>query len=151
VMENIQEVLDFAIKREIEALEFYAQLADLVDNPEMKKTFLQFSAEEAGHRVKLEAVKAGKLHLNPKNRIQTLAIVENLVIREKTDPGNMSYQDALILAMDRERSSFKMYSDLAEIVEEQEVKDIFLALAQEEAKHKLRFEIEYDDIILQDN
>ena len=150
-MDNIQEVLDFAIKREIEAMEFYAQLAELVDNPEMKKAFLQFSSEEDGHRRKLEAVKAGKLNLNPKIKIKDLGIVENLEVRQETDPENMSYQDALILAMDREKSSFKMYSDLADMIEEQEVKNVFLALAQEEAKHKLRFEIEYDDIILQEN
>jgi hypothetical protein len=31
------------------------------------------------------------------------------------------------------------------------MKTFFLALAQEEAKHKLRFELEYDDQILRDN
>ena len=150
-MENIQEVLDFAVRREIEAMEFYSQLAELVDNPEMKKAFLQFSAEEDGHRLKLEAVKAGKLNLNPKIRIKDLGIVENMNTEEEVDPEDMSYQDALILAMNREKSSFKMYSDLADMVEEQETKDIFMALAQEEAKHKLRFEIEYDDFIQQEN
>ena len=30
------------------------------------------------------------------------------------------------------------------------MRDLFLALAQEEAKHKLRFEVEYDDRFLKD-
>ena len=31
------------------------------------------------------------------------------------------------------------------------MRELFLSLAQEEAKHKLRFEIEYDDMILTEN
>jgi len=40
---------------------------------------------------------------------------------------------------------------LAGIVPNSNLKNIFLSLAQEEAKHKLRFEIEYDDYILKEN
>ena len=65
--------------------------------------------------------------------------------------GDMSYQDALILAMKKEKSAFKLYSDLAGIAPNSDLKNVFLALAQEEAKHKLRFEIEYDDNILKEN
>ena len=31
------------------------------------------------------------------------------------------------------------------------LRETFLALAQEEAKHKLRFELEYDDYVLKEN
>jgi hypothetical protein len=31
------------------------------------------------------------------------------------------------------------------------MRNIFLALAQEESKHKLRFEIEYDEFVLREN
>ena len=34
---------------------------------------------------------------------------------------------------------------------EDKVKKLFLTLANEEAKHKLRFEIEYDDEVLNEN
>ena len=34
---------------------------------------------------------------------------------------------------------------------EDDLKQTFLGLAQEEAKHKLRFEVEYDDVILAEN
>ena len=44
-----------------------------------------------------------------------------------------------------------LYSDLAELTTDPAQKGIFLQLAQEEARHKLRFEIEYDDFILQEN
>jgi len=60
----------------------------------------------------------------------------------------MDYQDVLILAMKKEKASFHLYTDLADEVENQIQKEIFLSLAQEEAKHKLRFEIEYDNEVL---
>jgi len=53
--------------------------------------------------------------------------------------------------MKREKAAFKLYSDLAEQVGDQQTKDLFLSLAEEEAKHKLRFEVEYDEVILKDN
>jgi len=64
---------------------------------------------------------------------------------------NMDYQDALVLAMSQEKAAFKLYSKLAERSPNQEYKNLFLGLAQEEAKHKLRFELEYDEYVLREN
>ena len=63
----------------------------------------------------------------------------------------MDYQDALILAMKREKAAFRLYTDLAAATDDADLKSTFEALAQEEARHKLKIEIEYDDRILQDN
>ena len=63
----------------------------------------------------------------------------------------MSYQDALTLAMKKEKAAFRMYTVLADKATDPVVKTLFLKLAQEESKHKLRFEIEYDDYILKEN
>ena len=59
----------------------------------------------------------------------------------------MNYQDALIVAMKSEKAAFKLYSDLAKAVDDAAVKDLFLGLAQEEAKHKIHFEIEYNSFL----
>lgn len=56
----------------------------------------------------------------------------------------MSYADILILAMKKEDVSVKLYTDLAKITQDEELKDMFLWLAQEETEHKLKFELEYD-------
>jgi rubrerythrin len=63
----------------------------------------------------------------------------------------VTYQNALILAMKKEKAAFQLYTDLASQTDDAEVKQIFEGLAQEEAKHKLRFEVEYDDMILTEN
>jgi rubrerythrin len=53
--------------------------------------------------------------------------------------------------MKREKAAFKLYSDLAAACSDPQVRETLLRLAQEEAKHKLRFELEYDDTIQGEN
>jgi rubrerythrin len=64
---------------------------------------------------------------------------------------DVTYQQALIVAMKAEKAAFKMYTSLASATDDPAVKEALLALAQEEAKHKLRFEIEYDEEFLAEN
>ncbi len=141
-------VLDYAINKEIEANQFYMDLAKHMKNPAMSKVFEAFANEELGHKAKLEAIKQGK-DVQPVKNITDLRIADYTVDVEPAP--DMSYQDALILAMKKEKVAFRLYLDLADQVEDEDQKSLFLSLAQEEAKHKLRFEIEYDDVILNQN
>ena len=147
---RMDEVLEYAIEKEQEAVDFYSELAGRVEAPAMRAVFTQFAGEERGHKAKLQAVKSGRLKLTlAKAKLPNLALSDYLVADEPSP--QISYQDALILAMKREKASFRLYTDLAHEVQEPEVRDLLLALAQEEAKHKLRFEVEYDQNILKEN
>ena len=64
---------------------------------------------------------------------------------------DISYQDALIVAMKREKAAYRLYSDMSEKVPEGELRNVFIGLAKEEAKHKLFFESQYDERVLSDN
>ncbi len=46
--------------------------------------------------------------------------------------------------MKREEAARKLHTDLATIAQKPELRDIFLKSAQQEAEHKLTFELEYD-------
>ena len=145
--ESADEILDFAIEREIEANQFYTELAEKADNPAMREVFAGFAKEEAGHKVKLEAVKRGELVMKP-DSVRSLGIADYVVdVEPKKD---MSYADVLVVAMKKEKAAYRLYLDLAAVAEAEELTNTFLALAQEEAKHKLRFEIEYDDYVLKE-
>jgi rubrerythrin len=146
---SVNDVLDFAIAREVEADQFYRDLAARMDVPAMTKVFKDFAAEEQGHKVKLEAVKRGEyLFEIAGGPAQGLGLAEYLVEGELTP--DMTYPDALILAMKKEKASYKLYMDLAALADDRATQTLFLVLAGEEAKHKLRFEIEYDDYILKE-
>ncbi len=146
---TIEEALDFAIEKEEEAMEFYRNLAKRMERPAMSKVFEEFAREEEGHRKKLLAVKRGENKGFSPGQVADLKVADYLVdIEEKPE---MDYQEALILAMKREKAAFMLYMDLAEKSLDENLKEVFSNLAQEEAKHKLRFELEYDDYVLTEN
>jgi rubrerythrin len=57
---SIDEVLEFAIDREIEANQLYMDLAQRTENVAMRKVFENFAKEELGHKANLEAMPQGK-------------------------------------------------------------------------------------------
>ena len=143
------EVLDFAIEREQESVDFYTELAGTAARVHMRKIFEGFAREEAGHKARLIAIKDGKMAAPPAQKIADLKVGDYLVAEVPTP--ETGYQDALILAMKKEKAAFRLYTDLAAISDDESTRNIFATLAQEEAKHKLRFEVEYDDAILTEN
>lgn len=145
---SIEEILDFAIAGEIEANQFYTDLAGQMENPAMREVFEDFAKEELGHKTRLEGVK--KSNIQPTlGKVTDLKIADYMVDVQPSP--NMDYQSAIILAMKKEKAAFKLYTKLASKTQDPELRDMFLSLAQEEAKHKLRFEIEYDDEIMKEN
>ncbi len=143
------ELIDFAIAREEEAFAFYAGMAELVKSDSVRDMFGDFAHEELGHKAKLLAMKRDGRLVRSEHRILNLKIADALV-PVKPSP-EMGYPDALRLAMQREKDAFRLYTGLADTVRDDAAREVFLMLAQEEAKHKLRFEIEYDDAVMTDN
>ena len=146
---SIDEILEFAINSEQEAVDFYTKLAENSNSEAMKKVFVQFAGEEMGHKAKLLDIKAKGFFTAATEEIMDLKISDYLV-NAKIHP-EMTYQEALIIAMKKEKSAFKLYLSLSERVNDQNMKALFLNLAMEESKHKLRFEIEYDEYVLKEN
>lgn len=139
------EILDFAIGEEEGAVRFYTGLAEKAKHSSMKRDFLLFADEERGHKAKLIAVKEGKI-FQPANEAVLDLKISDYTVDVNTDNVE-SYEDALVVAMKKEKAAFKLYSRLSEIVESESARNLFMALAQEEARHKLRFEIAYDDML----
>jgi len=146
---SINDILDFAIIQEQEAVEFYTNLASRMKIEAMRIVFNEFAQEEMKHKAKIIDIKEKGIYLVSSEKISDLKISDYLV---KADLGReMTYQEALVLAMNKEKAAFKLYMGLSERAPNAELKSLFLMLAQEESKHKLRFEIEYDDMVLKEN
>ncbi|MEI6434996.1 MAG: ferritin family protein [Bacteroidota bacterium] len=146
---SIEEILDFAIREEQAAVDFYLILAAQSKNEQTKKVFMEYAGEEMRHKSFLLKVKEEGNFVMSGETVRDLKIAEYLV--DVKPSANMSYQDALILAMKKEKAAFRMYSALAAKADNPSVKALFLNLAMEESKHKLSFELEYDDYILKEN
>ena len=144
---TIEKILDYAISNEEKAAALYYELAEKVERPGMREAFLHFAKEEEGHKARLLKIKEGQMPAVIEEKVANLGITESLD-EPKTAP-NMTYQEALLFAMKAEKAAFVLYTKLAEATSDAGLQRVFRGLAQEEAKHKLRFEIEYDDHILE--
>ena len=121
--ETIDAILDFAIEREQEAVDFYIKLSDNSADAEMKTVFSQFAREEMGHKAKLTSIKEKGLFTIKETRVLDLKIsdyVINVVYRP-----DMTYQEALVLAMQREKNAFKLYQTLSSKAPDDNLKAIF--------------------------
>jgi len=148
---SANDLLDFAISEELKAADFYRSLAEKMDRPWMKKTFLDFAQEELGHKAILEGLKDGG-DLSPLDQqIPDMKILETVSKSPDENTDDLNYKDALLIAMKAEKEAFMLYSSLADMTADERSKSILNRLAQEEAKHKLRFELEYDEIVLREN
>ena len=148
-LNSVEEILDFAIKSEERSYKFYTDLAEKVKRENMKKVFLEFAEEEKGHKEKLLKIKEGEMLIPVREKVMDLKIAEYV---EDVEPDmDLDYQQALIVAMKSEKAAYRMYQDLADTVKDTDLKNVLSGLAQEEAKHKLRFEIEYDEYVLKED
>ena len=148
-MNTVDEILDYAIDQEQQAADFYASLAARAEKAGMKKMLLEFAEEEKRHKERLLAVKTGERKLTPEKEVLNLKLSDYMV--DVDTSANISYQDALIVAMKKERAAFELYSDMAEKVPDTNLKQVFVGLAKEESKHKLFFETEYEEHVLMHN
>ena len=143
---KFKEMIEFAIQREIESMDFYDKASKMVKHSGTKDLFLDFMKQEEGHKKKLEEAGAGKIVLGKIEKIPNLKISDYMVETElKPD---ISYGDILRVAMKREERSVKLYTDLNEKNQDENLRNLFTFLIQEESKHKYYIEKLYDDEVL---
>lgn len=137
------EILEFAIAREVEAYHFYMALGSRVESEEIRKVFEDLAKEELEHKAKLEleVMKTGKVLPVP----EKVTIPEHdYIVSDDQSLLDMDYKDILLLGMEKEEASFRTYVNLVPNVHDEESREVLLAIAEEEVKHKMRFETEYD-------
>jgi rubrerythrin len=149
-LKTIDQIVEFAIAQERAAAELYSRLADEARNDANKTMFRECAEEERGHARKLETVRAGAQALDAKAAVADLGIAEHTASPTALE-ADADYQSVLLFAMHQEKQAFQLYSGLAAQVEDAAARQLLLGLAQEEAKHKLRIEIEYDREVLKEN
>lgn len=143
---KFEEIIRFAIHREIESMDFYNKASNMVKHSGTRDLFLDFVKQEEGHKKKLEEVQAGKIVLGRIEKIPNLKISDYMVEAElKRD---ISYGDILRIAMKREERSVKLYTDLNKKNQDEVLRNVFSFLIQEESKHKYYIEKLYDDEVL---
>jgi len=141
-----EEILEFAIAREVEAYHFYLALAGRVDNRGMGKVLEELAEEELEHKRKLE-LEIMKLGKTVSTEVQPGRSSGDYILADDAVVLDMDYKDVLLLAMEKEDAAFRIYVNLVGTIGDEQSREVLLALAQEEVRHKLRFEAEYDAML----
>ena len=59
----------------------------------------------------------------------------------------MDYSQLLQMCIEKEDVSVKLYNEMAAMVKDSDLRQLLLGLVEEEMRHKIKFEIEYDNLI----
>jgi rubrerythrin len=148
-LKKFNEIIDYAIEREHEAIKFYQDLQNMAKFNAQKDLLKQFENMERGHVDILERIRSTDFEDIKVPQVTDLMISSYVVGSKPT--AEMTYQDIITIAMKKEQAAHDLYTDMASKVENDDVKSLFLRLSAEEAKHKLHFETIYDTEILKDN
>jgi rubrerythrin len=135
------EVLEIAIKAEIDAAAMYRKMIDMVANKDLKNRLLYLENEEKGHRALFEREYKKKfpdveLDLPKKSAVPS---VEEALHKE------MSLKELFEIAMQAERLSEDFYKELAEISDDLQATATYQYLARVEHGHYdlLKNELEF--------
>jgi rubrerythrin len=145
--ESLQEIIDFAISKEIEAAAFYEEISNQEGMSGAKEMLLEFAEQEKKHRRLLEELKTkGVVQGVSGYTFKWIPDIKRSDYAVDLDyRKGMTYNELLMLAMKREEKALALYNQLLRQAEGDHAKEVFKMLCQEEAKHKLALETKYDD------
>jgi rubrerythrin len=148
---TVERALNLALRKEEESIQLYQSAQEKLTKYPASKTFLQdIIKEEKQHREKILQILKDPALLKEmgqsETKIQDLKIVD--YIEDVPLSPDADYQQILIFAGKREKTAHDFYMWFANRNQGTKIYNLFIKLAQEELKHKLQFEKEYDDIVL---
>lgn len=142
--QDYEDILDRAIQSEIEAAQFYSDVAGKTDDAFLKGLFQTFSREERKHRSILEGFRKDLTAAIHFEKVRDFAVSET--VPEPALSVDMRPADAIALAMKKEEAAMRQYSLMAEASTDSQQKAIFLELAAMEREHKSKMEAAFVDI-----
>ena len=144
-LNTIGEILEFAIAREGDSSEYYREMAQAAEKGGVRELFEELGAMELEHKAALElgVMKEGLVldRAAGAGRIEP----DNYLVAGDLRQG-AGRKDVLALAVEKEKMSFRFYVDLAGLFREDEgLREVLVLLAEEEARHVLRVQSEYEE------
>ncbi len=131
---QLLELVGFAVRKEIEAADFYRTMAERVDSVEIRDELSRLAKMEEGHRDKLERLNIGD---TASGVLAGLGALKSANYETPGIPGpDLSRRQLLEIAIGREVAAWKLYSDMASLVPESMMRQLLANLAAEETSHR---------------
>lgn len=146
---DLNVIIDYAVEKEQEAIDFYSELLKQVKLPNIQKEISDIILMEEGHINYLNTMRSVDQNCFIQNQIQRLNIGD--YYEEPVSYKNLDYPALLLIAIKREDKAKKLYMDLAAYSSDEKIRNIFSTLSKEEEKHQLSFEKIYNDNVLINN
>ena len=143
---TFEEAISFSKQKEDGAIHFYQSASRVAKNLASKVMFREMVAEERKHLKMLDDLSEADIESIPVEKVPDLKISQ--YTEDVLFSPDLEYRQILIVAMKKEEAAHRLYSDMAKMTDEPKLAKLFDILAQEEAKHKLKLESEYDDHVL---
>ena len=142
--DELSEVLDSAIYKEIASQAVYEAAQKKTDDSGAKELLKELAGQEIKHAEKLKILKGKGLAKQQwhQGKITDLKISEYLTGGETLEGAGL--QDTLIFAMKREEESVGFYRQMMGMMREEKAKELCTNMANEELGHKRRLETLYD-------
>lgn len=142
---SVDEILDFCIEQEEASVKLYSALAGLAESQKLTKLFQDLAELERRHKMKFQDLKESKTHLCITADAPEIEIRDDLP-RLSPSP-HKSCQGAIGLAIKKETIAAILYTKLAEVVNDENIRNMLWAIAEEERRHKHHFDTEYEKCI----
>ena len=136
--EELKGIIAFAVENEVEAYEFYRDAAERLEDEGLKSTFEDLAKDELEHKRFLEEF------LESNTDEINIDVEADYKVAETVDKPplsmDMTFAQAIQLAMKNEEEAMDMYQQLADAVTDKKEKDIFIGLRDMEKMHKTKLE-----------
>lgn len=146
MVDELTELLDNAIYKEIASQAFYIAGQSKTEDPGAKVLLKELAEQELKHAELLKGIKAKGLTEQDwyREKVPNLRISEYLTGADTVEGAGL--QETLILAIKREQQSVEFYSKMMGVLRDKAAKYLCEKLVQEELRHKLKLEMYYDDL-----
>ncbi|MGM0531294.1 MAG: ferritin-like domain-containing protein [Bacteroidota bacterium] len=141
---NYNDIFDIFIEKEEENIEIYNTFARMSENMELRKTFEQFVRYGMAHITELKEMRQ---QYPADNFSNSISVKINQTSHEPVNFKIMTYRDILEFAIEIEKKSEVLYHDMANQVNDEEVKKLLLKSSEEERRQRLRIEkmLDFED------
>lgn len=144
---SIHDILEFAISKEQASVQFYKDLAFQMTDSTTRSLFETLVRNEQQHIESLH-LEMNKLGYSVKPQDPAAFSVYLWEERLELDPEarDMNFIEALLLAIQKERAAFRLYAQILGTTQNEQFAKVLMDLAEEEMRHVLQLEREYDAV-----
>ncbi len=144
-LDQYKQVISDAIQAEVDAKEFYENVAKRIKDAYLKELFEGLAAEEANHeRILSNILNKETMDITFFNFEDDFHVAETIAMPAVNE--KMNLKDAIGIAMKNEELAMKNYTALAENCADSQLKSVFLDLAAMERSHKSKMEKSYTEV-----